>query len=131
MALASRYPFADFKGQWIPADILKSNGAYRKDFAAGATSVDSLPVGTEVIRIRCTQNAWIRLDGTVASIPVHHATASVLIPYTVYLLANISYVIAIPSIQYSIIRDTVDGYAIIEIIEKWNALALEVQAVQT
>lgn len=123
----TRYPFSTLNGQWIPTDILKVVGSIRKDFiATPGTAVDSFPAGTEIVLVTTTVNAFIKFANAVAVVPVH-AGASVIITDEARVLANVPTLLAVPDLHYSIIGETAVGTAWIQVITKWNVLALDVQ----
>lgn len=127
---ANRYPLSTLDGKYIPLDIYKPISAIVKNFAAAATTVQTLPVGTEVLRIRSTQNCWIGFANTLAVAPVH-ATPSVAVADMLYLVAGVWEVISPPAMYFSVIRDTVDGILILEPLVKWAILGLEAQVSNT
>ena len=122
----TRYPFSTLNGQWIPTDILKMTHTIRKDFiAASGSALDILPVDTEIIQITATALCFIRFDA-VAVVPIHAAAATA-ITNTARLLPNIPTLLAVPSLQYSLIGEAAAGTAWVEVVTKWNVLALDVQ----
>lgn len=127
----TRYPFSTLNGQWIPTDILKIVGTIRKDFlATPGTAVDSLPAGTEIIKVTSTVNAFIKFANAVAVVPVH-AGASVMITDEARLLANTPTLLAVPSLFYSVIGEAATGTVWIQVLTKWNVLSLDVQQQRT
>ena len=126
MTTINRYPFATRDGKSIPTDIIKITSSILKAFTAASTIAEALPTGTEVVKLRATQNCWIKFANSVTVAPVS-ATPSVGQVDTLYLLANEWTIVAIPAEYYSVIRDTVDGTLIIMPLTKWAILGLEAQ----
>lgn len=130
MAANNRYPLATMDGKYIPLDILKPISSIVKNFTAVATTAEALPAGVEILRIRATQNCWIKFADSVAVAPVS-ATPSIAVTDTHYLIAGTWDVVSPPALYYSVIRDTVDGILIIEPLVKWAILGLEAQSSNT
>lgn len=127
---ASRYPLSTGDGKFIPTDIIKITSSIVKAFTVTATAAEALPVGTEILKLRATQNCWIKFANSVVVIPTT-ATPSVKRDDTLYVLANEWTIVGIPAEFYSVIRDTIDGTLIIMPLMKWNLLGLEAQISNT
>lgn len=129
--IISRYPFATANGDYIPADILRVQGSFLKNFTVTATTAEDLPVGTEILRLRPSEFCWFFNGDGLAVAPVH-ATPSLIKNDTMLLLKDEWILIAInPNVlKYSVIRDSIDGVLNIQVIQKWNVLALDVQTQQ-
>ena len=124
--IKSRYPLSTTTGQYIPADVLKVRGIMRKDFSVTASVVDSLPLGTEIIRLRATENCFFHSGNAIAVVP---ASGSPSPPQddTLLLIKDEWTLISVDSLDFSVIRLSTDGVLYIHILEKWNILALDVQ----
>lgn len=127
----TRYPFATPNGNYIPSSILKIPGIYKKAFVASpGTVVDILPAGTEIVNLLSDTDCFVRFENAVAVVPTS-ATASIQITNTLVLKANIPRLVGVPNLFYSVIGATASGVLLIELITKWNALALDVQYQRT
>lgn len=120
-----RYPLSTVSGQHIPLDILRPSAIIKKDFlSSSASSATALPIDTEVIMLRATQDCFIKFHNSSATKPISGNPSTPVVD-TLYLQRGEVQAVAPLYPYYSVIGDTVDGILYIQVLETWAGLSLD------
>ena len=123
----SLYPLSTPKGDAIPNDIFNPTDSYIMPFTTSALGAAAALYGAtdnvRLVHVLATEDCLLGFTNTPVSAPAN----DVLIPSSFFMLRNVLYHIALPSIYLSAIGLTSSGTLYINKINPWNALQLQVQ----
>ena len=123
--ISNLYPFSTKDASFIPLDIIRPKSVAKIDFLDGvASAVLDLVVDTPVIILRASTSCIIRFGAAPS------ALSAALVTNQMYMEAGEVQVIAPPLPTLQVMGAGTAGYLIVQMIEKWAGLGLDLQFTQ-
>ena len=124
VAIAGRYPLSTVTGDAIPLDILKPLAVIPVNYNAGAFSAFSLNAAYTDKPLNCysTTDCWLTWAG--APILPSNGVANV---STLFIPAGILISFIANATSFNVSGDALAGKLILQVVEAWSGLALEIQ----
>jgi len=121
------YPFATKDGDVIPLDIIKSKGIIKIGFTAGAEVSAILPTEAEVGVLFASEACFVLVNDGVSPTPILSPLVNgTFYPRVLYIPKNHAITCALKKGEVKILGASAAGILIIEVIERWAGLALDV-----
>lgn len=121
------YPFATKDGEVIPLDIIKSKGIIRSSFNALTSSDITLPAASDVAVLFASEACFIiSNDGINPTPSLVNPVYGVFYPNVLYVPKNHAITCSLKQGVARVIGETKAGVIVIDIIERWAGLSLDI-----
>jgi hypothetical protein len=121
------YPFATQDGKPIPLDILGAKGVLIQDFVVGATAPMTIPDSKEVGIAYANEDCFLILDdGVEPVVAITGITNNTLQENAFFIPANHAVAIRLVAGEARVIALDSAGRLVIQFIERWSGLDLDI-----